>query len=49
LVESVHCITDPDKIIITISALQDASVERERARLKGNLFTRVFGRKLVIE
>ena len=49
LVESVHCITDPDKIIITISALQDASVDRERARLKGDLFTHVFDRNLVIE
>jgi len=49
LIKSVSCKIVPDAVVFEISALQDASVDSERARLKGDLFTRVFGRNLVIE
>jgi hypothetical protein len=47
-IESVHCTLRPDAIVIEISARQDASAEMERARLKSDLFFRVFNRNLVI-
>lgn len=47
-IESVHCTLRPDAIVIEISARQDASAEMERARLKSDLFSRVFNRNLVI-
>jgi hypothetical protein len=47
-IESVHCTLRPDAIVIEISARQDASAEMERARLKSELFSRVFNRNLVI-
>jgi CHAD domain-containing protein len=46
--ESVHCIINPQEIILEVSALQDISAEKAQACLKSDLFTRVFGRKLVI-
>jgi exopolyphosphatase/guanosine-5'-triphosphate,3'-diphosphate pyrophosphatase len=46
--ESVHCIINPQEIILEISALRDISAEKEHALLKSELFNRVFERKLVI-
>jgi CHAD domain-containing protein len=48
LVQSVHCSIQPEEVLIEISTVQDASSELDRARLKGDLFTRVFKRALVI-
>lgn len=47
-VESVHCLIHPEEVVIEISAKREASAEMERAREKGDLFTQVFERKLVI-
>jgi len=47
-VQSVHCITNPDEVVIEISTHQDASAERDQSYKKGDLFIRVFNRKLVI-
>jgi CHAD domain-containing protein len=48
LIQSVHCTINPEEVLVEISAVQDASSEMERARLKGDLFSRVFKRALVI-
>lgn len=48
LVQSVHCTIHPEEVLIEISTVQDASLELDRARLKGDLFSRVFKRALVI-
>ena len=45
---SVHCILNPQQIIMEISALRDISAEKERALIKSDLFTQVFERTLVI-
>jgi CHAD domain-containing protein len=47
-IESVHCTPGREDIIIEISASRDASAEMERARLKSDLFSRVFNRNPVI-
>ena len=47
-VRSVHCTIRPEDVVIEISAVHDASSELERARLKGDLFIRIFKRALVI-
>ena len=47
-VESVHCLIHPEEVVIVISAKREASAEMERALKKGDLFTQVFERKLVI-
>jgi CHAD domain-containing protein len=47
-IQSVHCTINPEAVEIKISAVQDASSELEHARLKGDLFVRVFKRALVI-
>jgi CHAD domain-containing protein len=46
--ESVHCSINPQEIILEISALRDISAEKARALQKGDLFIRIFERKLVI-
>ncbi len=46
--ESVHCIINPQEIILEVSALRDISAEKARALLKSDLFIQVFERKLVI-
>ncbi len=46
---SVHCTMHADEVILEISAIRDASAEIKRAQQKGDLFTRVFKRKLVIQ
>jgi hypothetical protein len=38
----------PDEVMIEISAIRDALAEIDRARQKGDLFTQVFNRRLVI-
>ena len=48
LVQSVHCTIHPEEVLIEISTVQDASSELDRARFKGDLFSRVFERALVI-
>ena len=47
-VTSVHCSADTDKVVIETSVQRDASAEIERALQKGDLFTEVFERTLVI-
>jgi exopolyphosphatase/pppGpp-phosphohydrolase len=46
--ESVHCIINPQEILLEVSALRDISAEKARAFLKSDLFIQVFERKLVI-
>ena len=46
--ESIHCILNPSEIILEISAIRDVSSEKEQALMKSDLFSRVFGRALVI-
>jgi exopolyphosphatase/guanosine-5'-triphosphate,3'-diphosphate pyrophosphatase len=46
--ESIHCILNPCEIILEISAIRDVSSEKEQALIKSDLFSRVFGRALVI-
>jgi len=45
---SVHCSAGTDKVVIETSVQRDASAEIERALQKGDLFTEVFERTLVI-
>jgi CHAD domain-containing protein len=47
-IDTAHCTIYPDEVMIEISAIQDASAEIDRARQKGDLFTQVFNRRLVI-
>ncbi len=47
-VTSVHCSAGTDEVVIETSVKRDASAEIERALQKGDLFTQVFERKLVI-
>jgi exopolyphosphatase/guanosine-5'-triphosphate,3'-diphosphate pyrophosphatase len=47
-IQSVHCTVHPEEVLVEISTVQDASSEVARARLKGDLFNRVFNRALVI-
>ena len=47
-IQSVHCTINPEEVLVEISTVQNASSEMERARLKGDLFSRVFKRALVI-
>jgi hypothetical protein len=47
-VTSVHCSAGTDKVIIETSVQRDASAEIRRALQKGDLFTQVFERTLVI-
>ena len=47
-IESVHCIINPQEIILEISALRDISAEKKQALMKSELFNRVFERTLVI-
>jgi len=47
-VTSVHCSAGTGKVIIETSVQRDASAEIQRALQKGDLFTEVFERTLVI-
>ena len=47
-VRAIHCSDTPDAVIIDVSASRDITAEMARARKKGDLFTRVFERTLVI-
>ncbi|HET6581383.1 MAG TPA: CHAD domain-containing protein [Methanoregula sp.] len=47
-VTSVHCSAGSDKVVIETSVQRDASAEIERALQKGDLFTQIFERTLVI-
>ena len=47
-ITAVHCTADPQGVIIETSAIRDASEEIERALKKGDLFSQVFERNLVI-
>ncbi|MGA2912419.1 MAG: CHAD domain-containing protein [Methanoregula sp.] len=47
-VGAIHCSDTHDEVIINVSATKDISAEMARAREKGDLFTRVFERTLVI-
>ena len=47
-IDSAHCTMYPDEVMIEISAIRDALAEIDRARQKGDLFTQVFNRRLVI-
>jgi len=47
-VTSVHCSAGTDKVVIETSVQRDASAEIQRALQKGDLFTEVFERTLVI-
>jgi exopolyphosphatase/pppGpp-phosphohydrolase len=46
---SVHCTMYADEVLLEISAIRGVSAEIKRAQQKGDLFTRVFKRKLVIQ
>ncbi len=48
LVTSVHCSAGADEVVIETSVQHDASAEIQRALQKGDLFTEVFERTLVI-
>jgi exopolyphosphatase/guanosine-5'-triphosphate,3'-diphosphate pyrophosphatase len=47
-IQSIRCTINPEDVMFEISTVQDAASELERARLKGDLFVRVFKRPLVI-
>lgn len=47
-IQSIRCTINPEDVVFEISTVQDASSELEHARLKGDLFVRVFKRPLVI-
>ncbi len=47
-VDSIHCSTGPDSVIMEISATGDIRLELQRAVMRGDLFIRVFNRQLVI-
>jgi exopolyphosphatase/pppGpp-phosphohydrolase len=47
-IQSIRCTINPEDVVFEISTVQDASSELEHARLKGDLFIRVFKRPLVI-
>jgi exopolyphosphatase/guanosine-5'-triphosphate,3'-diphosphate pyrophosphatase len=47
-IDAAHCTMYPDEVMIEISAIRDALAEIDRARQKGDLFTQVFNRRLVI-
>lgn len=47
-VEAVTCMPEGEDIVLNIASTGDVSVEKQRAGLKSDLFTRVFNRKLVI-
>jgi len=47
-VTSVHCSADTDEVVIETTVQRDAFAEIERALQKGDLFTQVFERTLVI-
>jgi CHAD domain-containing protein len=48
-VESIHCSSYPEGVIIKISGTRDFRPELQRAGIKGDLFTQVFNRHLVIQ
>lgn len=47
-VSTIRCIQVSDKVFIEIGGSGDLSAEKERARLKGDLFSRAFCRQLVV-
>jgi CHAD domain-containing protein len=47
-VTGLHCTAGTDEIVCTITASGDAMIEKRRALAKSDLFTEIFGRKLVI-
>jgi exopolyphosphatase/guanosine-5'-triphosphate,3'-diphosphate pyrophosphatase len=47
-VDSICCSAGPDGVIMELSSTQDTALELQRAGMKGDLFTRVFNRHLVI-
>jgi CHAD domain-containing protein len=47
-VDSMCCSAGPDGVIMELSSTQDTARELQRAGMKGDLFTRVFNRHLVI-
>jgi hypothetical protein len=47
-VDFICCSAGPDGVIMELSSTQDTALELQRAGVKGDLFTRVFNRHLVI-
>jgi hypothetical protein len=47
-VQTVSCTSEGEEIVFNITASGDASVEKQRAGVKSDLFTRVFNRKAVV-
>jgi CHAD domain-containing protein len=47
-VQAVSCTSEGQEIVVNVTALGDASVEKQRAAVKSDLFIRVFNRKPVI-
>jgi len=47
-VQTVSCTPEGEEIVFNLTASGDASVEKQRAGVKSDLFTRVFNRKAVI-
>ena len=47
-VDSIHCSSGSDSVIMEVSATGDVRLELQRAGMKGDLFIRVFNRQLVI-
>ncbi len=46
--QEVHCVIGEEEIACDVIASADVSVEKQRARIKSDLFIRAFGRNLVI-
>ena len=44
----VHCVIGEEEIACDVIASADVSVEKQRARIKSDMFIRAFGRNLVI-
>jgi len=47
-VQAVSCTSEGEEIVVNVTASGDASVEKQRAAVKSDLFTRAFNRKPVI-
>ncbi|MDP3565044.1 MAG: CHAD domain-containing protein, partial [Methanoregula sp.] len=47
-VQEVHCVIGGEEIACDVIAAADITTEKERARTKSDLFSRAFGRKMVI-
>jgi len=48
-VQEIHCVINADTIVADALSADDIAVEKEHARVKSDLFNRVFARELVIQ